>query len=78
MAKLPGPPINIKLVTYADDSTTLCSGPKIEPLCRALNGYLDTLNSWFKSRNLFISASKSMATVFTTFSNEGSVNLPSI
>ena len=76
MAKIPTPPANIKLVTYADDSTVLCSGPKIEPLCLDLNIYLTTLNEWFKERNLEISAPKSSATLFTTFSNEVSKELP--
>ena len=76
MAKMCGPPTNIKLITYADDSTVLFSGPKINPLCVSLNKYLDTLNTWFKSRNLQICASKSMATIFTTASNEVGRKLP--
>ena len=76
MKDMPTPSNNICLVTYADDSTGLNSGPKIEPLCEELNEYLDVLNSWFTSRNLFISPSKSSATLFTTFSNEASLDLP--
>ena len=76
MAGMPTPPGNIKLITYADDSTALISGPKIGPLCNELNGYLDTLCSWFRDRNLEISAPKSSATLFTTFSNELSTDLP--
>ena len=52
--------------TYADDSTALCSGPKIQPLCLKLNAYMETLN---------LSVPKSSATVFTTFSNEVSTVL---
>ena len=37
MSKMPPPPGNIKLLTYADDSTVLKSGKKIDPLCNDLN-----------------------------------------
>ena len=70
MASMPPPPGNIKIVSYADDGNLLNSGPKIEPLVEELNIYLETLNTWFKNRNLFISPSKSSATLFTTSSNE--------
>ena len=78
MSKMPNPPssTNIKLVSYADDSNVLNSGPKINPICLELNAYLDTLDNWFKSRNLFISPAKSSATLFTTYTNEMSVDLP--
>ena len=76
MAKMPAPPSNTRLVTYADDSTILRSGKEIEPVCSAINTYLDTLNSWFEKRNLFISAPKSSATLFTTWSNEVNKELP--
>ena len=77
MAKMPGPHTNIKLITYADNRTVLCSGPKINPLCDSLNKYLDTLNTWFKSRNLHNSAVKSMTTIFTTASNKVGKSSPS-
>ena len=70
MASMPLPPGNILLVSYADESNVLNSGPKIEPIVKELNVYLATLDNWFKSRNLFISPAKSSATLFTTFSNE--------
>ena len=50
MSKMPAPPPTIKLVTYADDSTALCSGPKINPLCLKLNEYLNVLNTWFTEK----------------------------
>ena len=75
MASMPQPPGDIKLVSYADDSNILNSGPVIEPIVKELNSYLNVLDTWFKSRNLFISPSKSSATVFTTFSNEVSMEL---
>ena len=70
MSKMPSPPGNIKLVSYADDGNILNSGPLIEPVVKEINEYLITLDSWFKSRNLFISPSKSSATVFSTFSGD--------
>ena len=76
MAPMPPPPPPIKVITYADDGNALCSGPKIGPLCDQLNGYLDTLDTWFSAMNLQISAAKSMATIFTTFSNEAGMELP--
>jgi hypothetical protein len=72
---MPEPPGNIVLKTYADDSNVLNSGPKIEPIVEELNDYLNVLDVWFKSKNLFISPSKSSATLFTTFSNECSTVL---
>ena len=76
MSKMPLPPGYIKLITYADDSTVLASGPNFKPLCDDLNNYLSTLDYWFKERNLFISPSKSTATIFSTFSNDASIQLP--
>ena len=75
MASMPSPPGSIKLVSYADDGNLLNSGPKIEPLVEELNSYLSILNTWFKSRNLFISPSKSSTTLFTTASSEVSTTL---
>ena len=66
MSKMPLPPGNIKLVTYADDSNVLKSGVHLGPICQELNIYLGTLENWFSERNLFISPTKSTATVFTT------------
>lgn len=76
MSKMPTPPDGIVLITYADDSTVLNSGPKIDTICKELNEYLDGLDTWFKSRNLFISPGKSSATIFTTWSNEKNAQLP--
>ena len=76
MAKIPQPPGTIALHTYADDSTVSNSGPIIKPICNELNLYLSTLENWFKNRNLFISPSKSSATLFTTATNEVNLELP--
>ena len=66
MLKMPTLPDDIRLVTYADDSTVLCSGKEIQTICNTLNPYLDNLNNWFNKINLSLSAPKSSATLFTT------------
>lgn len=76
MSSMPQPSGNTVLVTYADDGNALCSGPKIEPICKELNSYLSTLDNWFKQRNLFISPAKCSATLFTTWTNEMNTELP--
>ena len=70
MSSMPSPPGSVKLVTYADDSNILNSGPIIDKAVQEINIYLSTLDEWFKGRNLFISPSKSSATLFTTASAE--------
>ena len=76
MSSLPTPPGNIRIVSYADDCQVLNSGRYIDETCHEINPYLDQLTNWFKERSLEISAEKSMATVFTTFSNESGRTLP--
>ena len=76
MSRMPLPTGSVKLMTYADDSNVLNSGRNIPVVCQEINTYLSTLDNWFKSRNLFISPSKSSATIFTTASNECSTILP--
>ncbi len=76
MSKMPLPPPNLKLVSYADDSNILGSGTKIDPICGEINVYLNILDEWFKSRNLFISPAKSTATLFTTATKEVNYELP--
>lgn len=48
----------MKLVIYSDDmySSAICEGQKIGPLCDSFNSYLSNLHTWFKERNLIISA----------------------
>ena len=75
MVSIPAPPGNIQLITYADDSNVMNSGQNIDKICQELNPYLDLLDTWFSDRNLFISAEKCMATVFTTFCGDMK-NLP--
>lgn len=76
MSKMPQPTGSVKLVTYADDSNVLNSGQHIEPICKEINTYLNILDDWFKSRNLFISPAKSTATLFTTDPGEVKTKLP--
>ena len=76
MSKMPPPPTGISLVTYADDSNVLTSGTNIKQMCNNLNQYLQTLDTWFKDRNLFISPAKSSATLFSTAPNEMNLKLP--
>ena len=76
MSSMPLPPGKILLVSYADDCQVLNSDKKIRKACEEMNPYLNQLADWFQSRRLEISAEKSTATVFTTFSNEVSEELP--
>ena len=65
MSPMPTPPPKVKLTTYADDGSVMARDKKIQPICDRLNLY-----------HLFISPAKSSATVFITWSNENSINLP--
>ncbi len=75
MSKMPLPPGDIMLITYADDSNILNSGPLIKPVVIEINSYLNILDEWFRSRNLFISPAKSSATIFTTSPHDLGVEL---
>ena len=75
LASMPDPPPDIRLISYADDCQALCAHNDIKTACDTLNPYLNTLSNWFKSRKLEISAEKSTATVFTTWSNEVATKL---
>ena len=74
LSAIPRPPDGIEIVTYADDCTILASGPQIDNICERLNSYLADLVNFFTARNMKISASKSSATLFTTWTAE--VRLP--
>ena len=62
---MPNPSPKVKVTTYADDGSVMARDKKIQPICDRLNLY-----------HLFISPAKSSATVFITWSNENSINLP--
>ena len=75
LSKMPEPPPGIRLISYADDCQALSSHNNIKTICDRLNPYLNTVSAWFKERKLEISAEKSTATLFTTWSNEVSTVL---
>ncbi|KAI5707813.1 hypothetical protein M8J77_010316 [Diaphorina citri] len=75
VSKMPLPPEGIQLTTYADDCTILCSDNKIGNICEQINPYLDTLKNWFRERKLELSAEKSTATLFTTWTKEVNTEL---
>ena len=68
ISKIPTPPSELKLISYADDCTVLTSGRDIEVLEARLNGYMPVLRNFLA--NLALSASKSTATIFTTWTRE--------
>jgi hypothetical protein len=53
------------LVLYADDLNALATGPDIQELSDAINGYVPRLVEFFEERNLVVSAEKSSTTLFT-------------
>ena len=69
MSKLPLPPKDLNITSYADD-LTLTTDPQVERLGDMITPYLNTLHDWQESRKLKLSAEKSSATVFTTWSKE--------
>lgn len=76
LSSMPDPPDGIVLISYADDCQALASGSIISDICATLNPYLDVLAGWFRERKLEISAEKSTATLFTTWTNEIGTVLP--
>ena len=70
LSKMPTPPPELKLISYADDCTILTTGRNIEVLEERLNGYLPVLSTFLADRNLQLSAPKSTATLFTTWAKE--------
>ena len=70
LSKKPVTPPELKLISYADDCTVLTSGRDPEVLERRLNDYLPVLRTFLTDRNLQLSAPKSTATIFTTWTKE--------
>ena len=64
---MPLPQSNIKLVTYADDTTILAKSNDIKTACDALNRLLPEVHSFFTSSNLQSSEAKS---TFTSWKKE--------
>lgn len=75
MSDLPHPPPEVKLVSYADDITLMATNTNVQEACDHLNAYLATLNEWLKSKHLELSAEKSTATIFTTWTREVNTEL---
>ena len=70
MSALPPPPPDIQVVSYADDITTITTGKSVGELCAKTNSYLRHLNDWLVGRGLILSAEKSTASLFTTWTKE--------
>ena len=70
ISKTPIPPPELKLISYADDCTVLTSDRDIGVLEERLNGYLPVLRNFLADRNLKLTAPKSTATIFTTWTRE--------
>ncbi|WP_333765075.1 reverse transcriptase domain-containing protein, partial [Streptomyces sp. IBSBF 2390] len=78
MSKLPTPPEGIDIISYADDCTVMMSGTNLEHMCSSISAYLTTLKSWFNKRCLQYSTPKSIATLFTSWTQElgeGKINI---
>ncbi|KAI5755231.1 hypothetical protein M8J77_015233 [Diaphorina citri] len=75
LSKIPAPPEDITLISYADDCTILATGHNITELSTKINEYLSTLNAWFTQRKLKLSPGKSSATLFTTWTKEVNTQL---
>ena len=71
MSKLPLPPKDINITSYADYLTVTTSHAQVEKLRDLISPYLNTLHDWLKSIKLKLSAEKSSATVMKTWSKEG-------
>ena len=71
ISKIPTPPPALKLISSADGCTALTSGRYIEVLAARLNVYPSMLRNFPSDRNLKLSAQKSTATIFTTWTREG-------
>ena len=74
MRSLPTPPKETSIVTYADDITPLTPGPKVENLAAKMNTYFADPYLWLETKSLILSAEKSTATIFSTWSNDARFN----
>ncbi|KAI5731922.1 hypothetical protein M8J77_018439 [Diaphorina citri] len=75
MSKIPKPPEDLTLVTYADDCTVMATDTNIESMEYKVNSYLETLNNWLLDRRLTLSVEKSTATIFTSWTKEVNTQL---
>ena len=68
MSQLPLPPKHIIIASYADEKTLTKPFPFAEKLRELRTPYLKFPQDWLESRKFKLSAEKSSATVFTTWS----------
>jgi retron-type reverse transcriptase len=66
MSDLPSPPLNVDLISYADDLNTLSSHSNIHIAEQNLQPYLDSIHKWTTDNKLELNPTKSTATLFTT------------
>ena len=66
MSDLPSPPLNVELISYADDLNTLSSHSNIHIAEQNLQPYLDSIHKWTIDNKLELNPTKSTATLFTT------------
>jgi hypothetical protein len=66
MSDLPTPPLNVELISYADDLNTLSSHSDIHTAEQNLQPYLDSIHNWTVDNKLILNPTKSTATLFTT------------
>ena len=74
MFKLPLPLRGINIASSSDDITVTTSHPHVENLLDVVT-LSSILHDWLESRKLKLSAEKSSATVFTTWSKESKFEL---
>uniref|UniRef100_A0A8R1IET3 Reverse transcriptase domain-containing protein n=2 Tax=Caenorhabditis japonica TaxID=281687 RepID=A0A8R1IET3_CAEJA len=59
-----------RIITYADDMTLLVQDPLLKKADKKSQDALDSLQRWFKDKQLDISADKSTVTIFTADTKE--------
>ena len=65
MSDLPTPPRDIHVTTYADDITIYSSDKNYTVAQQRLQPYLEDVQTWTKTNDLKLNASKTMTTLFT-------------
>lgn len=71
---IPEPPVDVSLVTYADDITVFASSAKIHLTSQRITDYLVSFDGWAKANGLLLSAGKSSVTLFTPSTREFNTN----
>ena len=70
LADFPTPPLNIKLIKYADDITIYTSGPVVADLINGLNIYMSQVLNYFNNKKLTVSTAKFTVTLFMPDTHE--------